>query len=100
MKRKLKIIKMKLKIQLTQDAIILEDGFVYHKLSNGDYTDGDNLFKARLFDYDKMTADIDSDPWKFSYYNESFSHFDRDRYSRGQEFIKELIECNDLPINR
>lgn len=87
------------KVTLTPEAIILEDGYVYHKLSNGDYTDGDNLYKADVFDYDKMGADIDGDGdlWEFSKYDKTHPNYDNERYLEGQNFIKELITTNDLP---
>jgi hypothetical protein len=88
------------KITLTSEAIMLEDGFVYHKLSNGDYTDGDNLFKAEIFYEDKMCADIEGwgDLWHYSKYDKTHPNYDEQRYKEGRNFIQDLIDNDDLPI--
>ena len=82
------------KVTLTPEAIILEDGYVYHKLSNGDYTDGDNLYKADVFDYDQMGADIDGDGdlWEFSKYDKTHPNYDNERYfRRAKTLLKNLL---------
>jgi len=79
--------------EFKEKAIMLEDGFVYFKLPNGDYSNGDMTFDAHLFDEKNMEADIDQDGdmWSYEIYDKTHPQWNEQRYNDILAIVKEDI---------